>query len=59
MDERDIVNSMIEHINNAKTELANFSKSNLSPKSKTELDLAYKSLDHSIVHCQGIFGPAK
>ena len=58
MDERKIVDSAISHINDAKAEINSFSKSNLNPTSKNELDLAYQSLDDSISHCLGIFGPS-
>ena len=57
MDERDIVHSAISHINNAKTEIENFSKNNLKQSSKAELDLAYQSLNDSINHCLGVLGP--
>ncbi len=57
MDERDIINSAISHINNAKTEIENFSRYNPNQSSLAELDLAYHSLNKSIRHCQGVFGP--
>jgi hypothetical protein len=58
LDERDIVHSAISHINNAKTEIENLPKNNLSQSCQTELDLAYQSLNESITHCLGVFGPA-
>ncbi len=59
MDERQIVDSAISHINDAKAEIMNFSRSNLNPNSQSELDLAYQTLNDSISHCLGIFGPSK
>jgi len=58
MDERDIVHSAISHINNAKAGIENFAKSSLNQTCQAEMDLAYQSLNDSITHCLGIFGPA-
>lgn len=58
MDQRIIVQTMISHINSAKTEIENFPKSGLNKKSVAELDLAYNTLEESISHCLAIFGPS-
>jgi hypothetical protein len=58
MDERDIVRSMITHIDDAKKEVEKLSKSKVSQNCKAELHLAYQSLNDSISHCHGIFGPS-
>jgi hypothetical protein len=58
MDERKIVDSAISHINNAIAEINSFSGSNLNQTSKNELELAHKSLQDTISHCLGIFGPS-
>ncbi|KUG05444.1 hypothetical protein ASZ90_017126 [hydrocarbon metagenome] len=57
MDQRDIINSAISHIDKAKTEIENASRNNPNQSSLAELDLAYQSLNDSIRHCQAIFGP--
>lgn len=56
MDERDIVQSIISHINAAKTEVEKFPRSGMNQKALAELDFVHKSLDESVVHCRGIFG---
>jgi hypothetical protein len=57
MDQRKVIQSAIDHINNAKSEIQNFPRSGLSQKSLAELDLAQKALADSIRHCEGVFGP--
>lgn len=51
MDQRSRVESVISHVNMAKRDLENFTKSGISNKSQQELDLAYNSLNDCINHC--------
>ncbi len=51
MDQKTRVGLVISHVNMAKRDLENFSKSGLSQKSQAELDLAYNSLNDCINHC--------
>ncbi len=51
MDQKTRVDSVISHVNMAKRDLENFTKSGMSQKSKSELDLAYNSLNDCINHC--------
>ncbi|HWP95435.1 MAG TPA: hypothetical protein VN426_01150 [Syntrophomonadaceae bacterium] len=57
VDERVIVETVISHITSAKSEIEKFPKSGLNKKAIAELDLAYSSLNDSISHCRGVFGP--
>lgn len=51
MEQRTRVQSVISHVNMAKRDLENFTKSGMSQRSKSELDLAYNSLNDCINHC--------
>ncbi len=51
MDQRSRVESIISHVNMAKRDLENFTKSGMNQKSQQELDLAYNSLNDCINHC--------
>lgn len=51
MDQKTAIQSIITHVNSAKRDIENFPKSGLSQKSTDELDMAYKSLNDTINHC--------
>ncbi|HRY13969.1 MAG TPA: hypothetical protein P5309_10385 [Syntrophomonadaceae bacterium] len=51
MDQKTRLESVISHVNMAKRDLENFTKSGMSQKSQSELDLAYNSLNDCINHC--------
>lgn len=57
MDERDIVRSIISHINTAQSEIESFLMSSPAQSSRNELEQAAESLTDSIKHCQAVFGP--
>ncbi|MEN6350884.1 MAG: hypothetical protein ABFD08_15995 [Syntrophomonas sp.] len=57
MDERDMVRSIISHINSARSEIDLFLMRSTAPNSRNELEQASSSLVDSIKHCQAIFGP--
>ena len=59
MDLREIINSAISHVNDAKREMENMPAGFLNANANYEMELAYDALEDSVKHCQGIFGPSE
>lgn len=59
MDLREIINSAISHVNDAKRDMENMPPGSLDAGANYEMELAYDVLEDSIKHCRGIFGPSE
>lgn len=57
MDERDLIRSIISHVNLAQSQVESLLASDINAPSKNELQQAGLSLNDCIRHCHGIFGP--
>ncbi len=59
MDLREVVDSAISHVNDAKREMEEMPSGSLNVTANYEMELAYDALEDSVKHCQGIFGPSE